>query len=156
MRRGRYVPAAPVLEWSLWPNEETAAQRTADRIAMTRWRAAASTLAGRERASVFGNLVARAGAGLLVGATGRGRQLARKSSRHHGARSRFPLHFARRSVEILRRHGVKWVLADDDASSFFPESNRGKRRLQAVSSGKFAIEICPFRVECIDSGTSGS
>ena len=48
MRRGRYVPeAAPVLEWSLWPNEKTAAQPPADRIAMAHWRAAASALAGQ-------------------------------------------------------------------------------------------------------------
>ena len=107
------LPLLQFWEGSLWPNDEAAAQRTADRIAMVQWRAAASSLAGPERAPILAPWWLAPAAAYWSG------QPAAAGSSHESLpgiveSARFFLSTSpAEASKILRRHGVKWVLADD-------------------------------------------
>jgi len=107
------LPILQFWEGSLWPNDEVAAQRTADRIAMAQWRAAASSLAGPERAPILAPWWLAPAAAYWSG------QPAAAGSSHESLpgiveSARFFLSTSPdEASEILRRNGVHWVLADD-------------------------------------------
>jgi hypothetical protein len=110
------VALLPLLQfWDarLWPNDEVVRQRTADRIALAQWREVAGALAGPERAPILAPW-------WLAPATAywSGQPVVAGSSHESLAGTVDTAHFflstsPGEASEILRRHRVRWVLADD-------------------------------------------
>ena len=97
----------------LWPNETMALREAEDRRTMIEWRATASSLAGKERAPVLTPWWLAPATAYWSG------QPAVAGSSHESlpgivATARFFLSTSfQEASEILREHGVKWVLIED-------------------------------------------
>jgi hypothetical protein len=107
------LPLLQFWDGNLWPNDETAAERTADRIAMAQWRAVASALAGPERGPILAPwwlapaTAYWSGQPVVAGSSHESLPGIVESARFFLSTS------PGEASEILRRHGVQWVLADD-------------------------------------------
>ncbi len=77
-----------------WPDDATVERQAEERIALTQWRAVASSLAGPVPAADPGAVVAGPGDRLLVRTTGRGREFPREPARHRGERAFLSFHLA--------------------------------------------------------------
>ena len=110
------IALLPVLQdWDeqIWPNDQTLARRTQDRMEAVEWRAAAISLAGGTRAPLLAPWWLSPAAAYWSG------QPAVAGSSHESLAgivdsARFFLAAQPNDArQILRRHGVKWVLAYD-------------------------------------------
>jgi hypothetical protein len=110
------IALLPLLQfWDarLWPNEEISSQDTADRIALAQWRAVTSALAGPESGPILTPWWLAPATAYWSG------QPVVAGSSHESLpgivdTARFFLSTsATEASEILRRHRVRWVLAED-------------------------------------------
>jgi hypothetical protein len=110
------IALLPLLQfWDarFWPNEEVVRQRSADRIELAQWRQVASAVAGRERAPILAPWWLAPATAYWSG------QPVVAGSSHESLpgiveTARFFLSTSpNEASEILRRHDVRWVLAED-------------------------------------------
>ena len=107
------LPLLQFWDGEFWPNEETAVRRAQERSEVAQWRAAASSLGGAAQAPVLAPWWLSPAVAYWSG------QPTIAGSSHESlpgivASARFFLTTAPNDArEIVRRHGVKWVLAGD-------------------------------------------
>ncbi|CAN5409446.1 hypothetical protein BH20VER3_BH20VER3_01990 [soil metagenome] len=108
------LPLLQFWDTQLWPNEETTERRTAARVAAVQWRALASSLAGGERAPVLAPwwlspaIAYWSGQPVVAGSSHESLPGIVDSARFYLSTS------PAAAAQVLRQHGVKWVLAGDD------------------------------------------
>ncbi|MEO5718533.1 MAG: hypothetical protein ABIR29_08180, partial [Chthoniobacterales bacterium] len=110
---GSLLPLLLFWDQSFWPNDEVAERRAAERIALTQWRAVASSLAATEPGPILAPWWLAPATAYWSGQPGVA------GSSHESlpgivASARFYLSISpEEATEIMRRHRVRWVLADE-------------------------------------------